>query len=206
MPTRPAAWGAAPRTPGATPSAATEPPTSARSVLAVAVLAMTATAPPTPPASGGGPSVTDWLSVSVAALALAVAVVVGFYQVRLQQQVTRIEQERRERERQKERSAQLMVVWQPRRDQHTGPELLLSNTGEAAASAITIDITSADDGRLAPLFESGTGRTTVDRLAPGPERQLPIRDFPGAADNVTITLSWTDDRGAHQESTVLRTE
>lgn len=212
MPTRPAAWGAAPRTPGATPSAATGPPASASPVLAVAVLALTATAPPTPPAPGGGPSVTDWLSVLFAALSVFIAAAafvvawrVGSRQTRLQQQVTRIEQERRDRERRQELSAVLIAAWQPRGDGDTGPELLLSNRGEAAASEITIDITSADDGRPAPAFESGTGRAAVDRLGPDQERPLPIRDFLGGAATVKVTLSWTDGRGPHQESQVLRT-
>lgn len=174
-------------------------------MLALTILAVTASARPAPPAPGGGPSATDWLSVGLAAAALVVAVIVGFFQVRLQQQVTRIEQERRDRERLQELSASLMAAWQPRRDQYAGPELLLSNRGEAAAAAIGIEITSADDDRLAPEFESGTGRTTVDRLGPGQERSLPVRDFPGAAGNVTVTLSWTDGRGTHQESVVLRT-
>src|SRR5690348_7796132 len=134
-----------------------------RPVLALTVLAATATPPPAPPAPAGGPSTTDWLSVGLAAGALLVAVIVGFAQVRLQRQVTHIEQERRDRERRQELSAQLSAAWQPRRDQYTGPELLLSNRGEAAASAITIEITSADDGRLAPALESGAGPTTVDR-------------------------------------------
>jgi hypothetical protein len=146
--------------------------------------------------------------VVFAALALLVALVVGFLQVRLQRQVTRIEEERRDQERQQELSAQLAATWLQRGEERTVPELLLSNQGEAAATAITVTIASAVAGRLAPTFESGTDRIEVDRVGPGQDHRLLLADFPGVTDLVTITLSWRDGRDSHrhQESVTLRTE
>jgi hypothetical protein len=140
------------------------------------------------------------IALGVSALALVVSGLLAWWQNRLQARLTAIEEARRGEEVEARQHARVTASIPEPGMGHR--RLVLTNHGPAVARSVTIDVSSAIEGKQLPFIDGVEGFRAD--LQPGQPMHFSMAVAGEDAEQINTVVRWVDDAGSQETTYTLR--